>query len=400
MDTADFLVVGAGIAGAGAAWALAAGPQGAATSAGAASASGTGPGPHVIVLERESQPGYHSTGRSAAIYSENYGNDTIRALTRASRTFFEHPPAGFSEHALWSPRSWLYVARADQLARLDAWHRHAHALAPELERLDAQQTLRSAPMLRDGYAAGSVREPGGADLDVDALHRGLLRAAQRSGVRVVYDAEVADIERVDGLWQVRTRRAECFAGRVLLNAAGAWGDTVAGLAGARTIGLQPKRRTAILFPAPPEFDLRDAPVVVDIDERFYFKPEAGKLLGSPADETDCTPGDAQPEELDVATAAARIEEAVRFPITRVERKWAGLRSFVADRTPVVGYDDAVDDFFWLVGQGGYGIQTAPALARVAGALARREPMPNDVATQGVTEAALSPGRLRSPERAR
>lgn len=383
MDAADFLVVGAGIAGAGAAWALTDGPD---TEAGA--------GTNVVLLERESQPGYHSTGRSAAVFSENYGNETIRALTRASRAFFAQAPAGFSEHPLWSRRAWLYVARTDRLAQLDAWYRQARTLAPEIERLDAAQTLRFAPMLRDGYAAGSVREPGGADLDVDALHRGFLRAAQRNGARLVCDAEVQAIERVDGLWRVRTRRGDTFVGRVLVNAAGAWGDEIAVRAGAQAIGLQPKRRTAILFPAPPEFELRDAPVVVDLDESFYFKPDAGKLLGSPADETDCAPCDAQPEEIDVATAAARIEEAVRFPIQRVERKWAGLRSFAPDRTPVVGYDDAVDDFFWLVGQGGYGIQTAPALSRVAGALARRGPMPEDIAAAGVREAALSPRRIR------
>ncbi|MCO5099404.1 MAG: FAD-binding oxidoreductase [Burkholderiaceae bacterium] len=381
MDEFDFVVVGGGIAGAGAAWALAA-PHGEAR-------------PSVVVLERESQPGYHSTGRSAAVFSANYGNDTIRALTRASRAFFEHPPAGFSEHPLWSRRAWLYVARAEQLERLDAWYEHARSLAPGIERLDAAQTLRFAPMLRDGYAAGSVREPDGADLDVDALHRGFLRGAQHRGARLVYDAEVETIERSDGAWRLRTRRGARFAARVLVNAAGAWGDEIAARAGAKPIGLQPKRRTAILFPAPPDFDLRGAPVVVDIDESFYFKPDAGKLLGSPADETDCAPCDAQPEELDVAIAAARIEEAVRFPIARIENRWAGLRTFAPDRSPVVGYDDAVDGFFWLVGQGGYGIQTAPALSLVAAALARRQPMPADVVAEGIAEAALSPRRLRT-----
>lgn len=376
MDPVDFLVVGGGIAGAGAAWALA--------------AHGS-----VAVLERESQPGYHSTGRSAAVFSALYGNDTIRALTRTSRSFFEQPPAGFAEYALWSRRAWLYVARAEQLARLDAWHEHARTLVPEIERLDAAQTLRRAPLLREGYAAGSVCEPDGADLDVDALHRGYLRAAQRNGARLACDAEVVGIERAVGRWRVHTRRGDTFEGRVLVNAAGAWGDEVAAAAGVAPIGLEAKRRTAILFPAPPEFELHDAPVVVDIDESFYFKPDAGKLLGSPADETACAPCDAQPEELDVATAAARIEEAVRFPITRVERKWAGLRTFVPDRRPVVGYDDAVDDFFWLVGQGGYGIQTAPSLAAVVGALARRAPMPAELVAEGITEGTLSPRRLRA-----
>ncbi|HEY0878648.1 MAG TPA: FAD-binding oxidoreductase [Zeimonas sp.] len=379
MDAVDFLVVGGGIAGAGAAYALATAP---------------GTTASVLVLEREPQPGYHSTGRSAAVFSETYGNDTIRALTRASRAFFTQPPEGFARAALWSPRKWLYVARAEQLERLDAWYEHARTLVPEIERLDAAGTLRRAPMLRDGYAAGSACEPGGADLDVDLLHRGFLRAAQHGGARLACDAEVERIERANGRWRVHTRRGASFEARVLVNASGAWGDEIASLAGVLPAGLEAKRRTAILFPAPPEFDLRDAPVVVDIDETFYFKPDAGKLLGSPADETACAPCDAQPEELDVAIAAARIEEAVRFPVTRVERKWAGLRTFAPDRTPVVGFDDAVDGFFWLVGQGGYGIQTAPALARVAGALARGEPMPDDLVAAGVSEATLSPRRLR------
>lgn len=384
MDPIDFLIVGGGIAGAGAAWSLSQSPG----------AGGNGRA-SVLLLERESQPGYHSTGRSAAVFSETYGNDAIRALTSASRAFFERPPEGFAEHPLWSPRAWLYIAKAGSVTRLDAWYEHARTLVPALERLDAGETLRRAPMLREGYAAAAVCEPGGADLDVDALHRGFLRAAQRNAARIASDAEVDGIERVRGLWRVRTRRGGSYDARVLVNASGAWGDEIAALAGVAPVGLEAKRRTAILFPAPPEFDLRAAPVVVDIDESFYFKPDAGKLLGSPADETACAPCDAQPEELDVAIAAARIEEAVRFSITRVERRWAGLRTFAPDRTPVVGYDDDAQDFFWLVGQGGYGIQTAPALARVAGALARRAPMPENLVAAGVTEATLSPRRLRT-----
>lgn len=375
MDPVDFLIIGGGIAGAGAAAAL------------ATSAS-------VRVLERESRPGYHSTGRSAAVYSETYGNDAIRALTRASRPFFAQPPEGFAGYPLWSRRAWLYIARSEQLERLHAWYAHAHALVPGIERLDAAQTLLRAPMLREGYAAGSVHEPEGADLDVDALHQGFLRTAQRSGAQLVYDAELAAIERTNGVWRVRTRRDDSYEAHVLVNAAGAWGDEIAALAGVRPLGLEPRRRTAIIFPAPPRFDLDAAPVVVDIDEHFYFKPDAGKLLGSPADETLCAPGDVQPEELDVAIAAARIEEAVCFPITRIERKWAGLRTFAPDRTPVVGFDDEVEDFFWLVGQGGYGIQTAPAMSQLAAALALRGAMPAQLTTLGLSETIFSPLRLR------
>ncbi len=374
METADFLIVGAGIAGASAAFELA--------------AHGT-----VVLLERESQPGYHTTGRSAAVFSETYGNEVIRALTVASRPFFGSPPDGFAQYPLWSKRASLFVGRDDQVAQLDAWHASARRLVAGVQRLDAAETAAMAPMLRDGYAAGSVCEPDAADLDVHEIHRGFLRGATRRGAQLACDAQVHGIERAQRSWRVATSNGT-FAGRILVDAAGAWGDEIAAMAGAAAVGLQPKRRTAILFPAPDGVDVRGWPVVLDIDEQFYFKPDAGKLLGSPADETPSAPCDAQPEEIDVALAAARIEEAVRFPIRRIERKWAGLRSFVADRTPVAGFDDRVEDFFWLVGQGGYGIQTAPAMGRVAASLATGEGLPADVAALGVTKDMLGPQRLR------
>lgn len=380
-EPVDFLIVGAGIAGAGLAWALCADAPGDAC-------------PSVRILEAEAHPGYHTTGRSAAMFSETYGNDTIRALSRASRPFFADPPAGFSEAPLWSPRAWLYIASAGQRETLKTWYGHARTLGPALEWLDTDAILRLAPVLRESHAAQAVCEPGGADLDVHALHQGFLRTARRKGTQLVTDARVECIERTGSGWRVLTHDGRAFLARVLVDAAGAWGDVVAALAGIQPAGLQPMRRTAIIFPAPDGADLKDMPVVVDIDEQFYFKPEAGKLLGSPADETPSEPCDAQPEELDVAVAAARIEEAVRFPVTRIERKWAGLRTFAPDRSPVVGYDDRVAGFFWLAGQGGYGIQTAPALSRAAAALARHIPLPADITASGVRAADLSVRRLR------
>ncbi len=380
-EPVDFLIIGAGIAGAGLAWALGA-------------EAPPAHGPRIRILEAEEHPGYHTTGRSAAMFSETYGNDTIRALSRASRPFFAAPPAGFSDAPLWSARAWLYIAASSQLDTLKAWYEHARTLGPMLEWLETDTILRLAPILRESHAANAILEPGGADLDVHALHQGFLRAARRSGAEILTHARVERIERSDAGWRVLTQDGRSMAGRVLVNAAGAWGDQVATLAGAAPVGLEPKRRTAIIFPAPADQDLKDMPVVVDIDEHFYFKPEAGKLLGSPADETPSEPCDAQPEELDVAIAAARIEEAVRFPITRIERRWAGLRTFAPDRSPVVGYDDRVDDFFWLVGQGGYGIQTAPALSRAAAALAWHRALPADLRAAGVREAELSVQRLR------
>lgn len=380
-EAADFLIIGAGIAGAGLAWALVADAPSAQC-------------PRICILEAEEHPGYHTTGRSAAMFSETYGNDTIRALSRASRPFFARPPAGFSEAPLWSARAWLYIATSSQLETLRAWYEHARTLGPVLEWLDTEAILRLAPILRESHAAGAVLEPGGADLDVHALHQGFLRAARRQGAEVVTHARVERIERLESGWQALTQDGRAFTGRVLVDAAGAWGDRIAALAGVAPVGLQPRRRTAIIFPAPDGADLKQMPVVVDIDEHFYFKPEAGKLLGSPADETPSEPCDAQAEELDVAIAAARIEEAIRFPVSRIERRWAGLRTFAPDRSPVVGYDDRVADFFWLAGQGGYGIQTAPALSRAAAALARRTALPADIAAAGVLAADLSAQRLR------
>lgn len=367
---ADFLIIGAGIAGASVAHELA--------------AHGS-----VVLLEREAQPGYHATGRSAALFSETYGNAAIRALSVASRPFFSQPPHGFSEYPLWSARPALYIGKAEQLTRLDEWCAGAQRLVPSVVRLDAAQTLQLIPRLRTEYVAGGVLEPEAADLDVHAIHRGFLRGAGRRGAEMVCGAEVRAIERRGTRWSVETTKGR-YESPVLINAAGAWGDEIAKMADLAPLGLKPKRRTAIIFPAPANIDVRGWPALIDIDEKFYFKPEAGKLLGSPADETPSLPCDAQPEELDVAIAAARIESVLDFPVSRVERKWAGLRSFVADRTPVVGFDPTADGFFWLVGQGGYGIQTAPAMGRLATSLLVGNDLPRELEATGFDRDQVAP----------
>jgi D-arginine dehydrogenase len=371
----DFIVIGAGIAGASAASLLA--------------ERGT-----TLLLERESQPGYHTTGRSAALYSEAYGNATIRSLTTGARPFFMNPPDGFAEHPLLTPRGAMFVGRADQIAALDRAAAETSALQPSIRRIDAAEARRICPVLKADYVAGAVLEPEAMDIDVHALHQGFLRGLRARGGRLATDVEVVALERAGGEWRVRTRTGD-YAAPVIVNAAGAWADELARLAGADPVGLVPKRRTAILFAPPPGCDISAWPLVLDIDETFYFKPDAGKLLGSPADETPSPPCDAQPEELDVALAVERIQQAAELPIARIERRWAGLRSFVADKTPVVGFDGRADGFFWLAGQGGYGIQTAPAIARLAAALVAGEGVPADLAALGVSEAALRPSRLRS-----
>jgi D-arginine dehydrogenase len=373
MQTCDVLIVGAGMAGASAAYELAAFTS-------------------VILLERESQPGYHSTGRSAAVFAPGYGNRVIRALTLASREFYEARAGGLAEYPVLSPRGALLVARADQIASLDAGFAEASAQLPGLERLDPAETRRRLPALRQGYVAGGAFDRSAMDMDVAAIHQGYLKGFRARGGRVVSDAEVRAFHPDSPPWRTETT-AGTFEAAVVVDAAGAWADQVAELAGVQPVGLVPKRRTAFLFE--PSIAPDPAwPALIDADEQFYFKPESGLLLGSPADETPMPPCDVQPEELDIALAVDRIERAAAFQVRRVPRKWAGLRSFVADKTPVVGMEQAVPGFFWLAGQGGYGIQTAPAMARAAASLVFDGMLPADLLALGLRPEDLTPSRLR------
>jgi D-arginine dehydrogenase len=373
-DEADYIVIGAGIAGASVACELAKSAR-------------------VILLEREDQPGYHATGRSAAVFTEIYGNAAIRALTVASAPFFDNPPEEFEDDLLWSPRALMMIARPDQMDQLQSLYANASLLVPTLRLLDADEVAARAPMLRAGYAAGGLLEEGSSDLDVHAIHQGFLRGARAYGARIAPNAEVRAMRRAAGRWIVETK-AGTFGARVIVNAAGAWADEVAGLIGAAPIGLVPKRRSAFTFTPEPAQVVADWPTIIDISEEFYFKPEAGKLLGSPGDETPSPPCDARPEELDLAVAIDRIGAAVDFHIRTIDSKWAGLRSFVADKTPVVGYDDRIEGFFWLAAQGGYGIQTSPAISRAAAALLQERAFPEDLTALGVNETTMSPRRLR------
>ncbi|MEZ5932476.1 MAG: FAD-binding oxidoreductase [Alphaproteobacteria bacterium] len=371
METVDIIVIGAGIAGASAAWAL------------AETAS-------VLLLEREDQPGYHTTGRSAAVFAPAYGNLPIRRLTAASRSFYEANAGGLADGPVLHARGELMIARADQLDALDLAEAELRQQIDSLERLDADAAMQRLPSLRPGYAAAALADFSAMDMDVAAIHQGFLKAFRHRGGRLQVDAEVTGLRQVQSGWEVMTK-AGTFQAEILVNAAGAWADAIADLAGAARIGLVPKRRTAFIFDPKAAVDPH-WPVVVDVEESFYFKPESGLLLGSPADETPSPPTDAQPEDLDVAIAVDRIEQATTWQIARITRRWAGLRSFVADKTPVVGFDSERAGFFWLAGQGGYGIQTAPALSRVAAALALGRSLPDDVAGTGLHAADLAPGR--------
>jgi D-arginine dehydrogenase len=230
-------------------------------------------------------------------------------------------------------------------------------------------------------------------MDVAAIHGGFLRGARAAGAVLRLNSEVVSLARKDGRWHIALRDGETIAATALVNASGAWADVVGALAGAHKVGLVPKRRTAFTFDSPAGLDLARLPMAIDFDESFYFKPEVGQFLASPADETPSPPCDAQPEEIDIATAVDRIETATTLQIRRIKNKWAGLRSFVADKNLVVGYDAAVEGFFWLAGQGGYGIQTGAAAGRLAASLALGKGLPDDIVSLGVTAAALSPARF-------
>jgi D-arginine dehydrogenase len=358
--------------------------------AGASLAAELAPHRRVLLLELEDQPGRHATGRSAAMFFESYGNATVRGLTRASRAFFMQPPAGFAASPLLSPRSAMFVCDAPRLAALRTLLDAPDAPA-SLHELDLAQALALCPILRPEWLAGAAIDDSGSDMDVAAIHQGYLRLARQAGARLVLDAfEVAIVRTASG-WCVRSR-AGAFEAPVLVNATGAWADVVARQAGVPGVGLQPMRRTALTLPAPPGQAISGWPLVIDIDEQFYFKPDAGQLLLSPANEDPMDPCDVAPDELDVAIAVDRFETATTLAVRKLNHRWAGLRSFVADRSPVAGFDPAADGFFWLAGQGGYGIQMAPALARAAAALLLGQPLPDDILAQGVRPDDLSPAR--------
>ena len=371
----DFVIIGAGIAGASMGWELAGQRR-------------------VLLLERESQPGYHTTGRSAALYSATYGTPNIRALTRASRAFYDAPPPEFGGAPILTQRGVVYLAGPDQLDLLDAAYAEILPLNPGVRRLTRDELLAELPCLRPEAVAAGMSEPGAADIDVHALHQGYLRGLRQRGGAIRCNAEVTGLQRLDDGWRVRLAGGEAITAGAVVNAAGAWADVVAALAGVPPIGLEPRRRTAFTFPVPAGMDAGRWPAVIGIDESYYFKPDAGQLLGSPANSDPVAPHDVVPEELDVALGIHRIEQVTSFQIRRPSHSWAGLRSFVADGDLVIGWDNHVPRFFWLAAQGGYGIQSAAGAALLARQLALDEPLSASLVEEGVTRDALSPARLR------
>lgn len=368
-EQADYIVIGAGMAGASVAAELSRHAR-------------------VILVEREPQPGYHTTGRSAALFTMAYGPAVIRALSRASHDFFRGVGPGDPPGDLIRQRGVLFVGRDDQAVDLSALKGE---LGDAVEPVSATMARDLVPLLRPGYATAALFDRHAADIEVHGLHQHYLKSFRARRGALHLKSEVVGLSRVGGDWLVETRDAALRA-PVVINAAGAWADELARMAGLAPLGLRPLRRTALLVTPPGGITPDPWPMVVDVAEKFYLKPDAGNLLISPADETPSPPCDAQPEELDVAICVDRIETAFSIEVRRIEHKWAGLRNFLPDGNPAVGYDQDAPGFFWLAGQGGYGIQTAPAMARAAAALARGVDLPGDIQDQGVTPGALSPAR--------
>ncbi len=370
---ADVLVVGGGVAGICVAGSLASSAR-------------------VLLLERESAVGYHSSGRSAALYIEPYSNMPVYALTRGSREFLLRPPDGFSEVPLARSRGGLTLAPAGQEPALDAFLECWQSRCPAIREIDAARALADVPVLIEGYARRAAYDPEVYALDTDAMLQGWLRMLRQHGSELITDAGVSDLQRVDGGWRVETPKG-VFRAPVLVNAAGAWAAALGRLAGAQSLPLVPHRRTAALIEAPQGCSVDDWPTVADAAHTFYFKPEAGALMLSPADATPTEPCDARPEELDLALAVARAEEAARLDVKRFIATWAGLRTFVPDQVPVMGFDDQVEGFYWAAGQGGTGFQTAPAAGRWMAAEILGTPAPEDLRELGLTAEALSPRRF-------
>lgn len=373
----DVIIVGAGIAGASAGFFLSESYR-------------------VVVLEREDQPGYHSTGRSAALFTEAYGSASVRALTTGARPFFKSPPDGFSDVPLLTPRGLLFVGRADQQDRLDQQFEEVSQLARAVRRIPAAECLAICPALREGYVAGALVEPDCMDIDVASLHQGYLKGLRARGGRVVTAAEVRGLDAAPGGGWVADTPAGRFSAPVLVNAAGAWADTIAELAGVTPLGLIPKRRTVILIDPPEGTDTAAWPMVVDADEELYFKPDTGKLLLSPADETPSPPCDAQPDEMDIAIAIDRLEKMTTLTVRRIGHKWAGLRTFAPDKALIAGFEPGREDFLWLAGQGGYGIQTSPSMGRIVASLIADDDFPHHLAALGLDKDVLGVERLRLP----
>lgn len=372
MEEYDVLVVGGGIAGVSIGYELAAGLR-------------------VGLLEMESTLAYHTTGRSAATWIGTYGNDPVRALTAASHEFLLHPPDALHEHPLTRPLGVLHVGGPGQTALVEALHADVAGMTPQARLVDGREAHALLPVLREDWVEAALVEPGALEVDVHGLHQGYRRGLRARGGEITVSARVVTADRHGERWVVTTAAGGRYAASSVVVAAGAWADRVGAIFGAAPIGLQPLRRTIFLAPAPSLPP--DLPMIIAVDESFYLKADSGQLLCSPSDATPVEAGDAKPDELEIARAIEAINEATTLGIRSVRSSWAGLRSFVADHTHVIGPDPTCEGLFWLAGQGGYGIQSAPATARLGAALLCGGPVPEDLATLGFDVESVLPERL-------
>jgi D-arginine dehydrogenase len=334
--------------------------------AGASVAASLDPEMNVVLIEAETQAGYHSTGRSASFWDECYGGPQVQPLTTASGPFLSAPPASFSERGFLSPRGVLYISRdVDSLALAEMTARFKNS-GVALRSVSAAEVQAFVPGIKPEWSH-ALYGSACADIDVASLHGAYLRQARQSGVQLLLGAPVIALRRSDGIWQIETSAGPVSA-KLIVNAGGAWVDEIAKFAGVRPLGITPYRRTISQVRVAP-LASADIPLVIDINGAFYFKPETGgKLWISPHDETLTPACDAAPEELDIAMAIDRFENATDYKVEAVDHSWAGLRSFAPDRLPVFGFDPDEDSFFWCAGQGGFGIQTAPAAAELCATL--------------------------------
>lgn len=345
----------------------------------------------VCMLEMEDALAFHTTGRSAATFLEALGTDQIRGLTTGSRAFLENPPE-MIESAPLSPLPLLMYAKHGRSAAIKDFYDAVNRWVPNSILLDASQVISYCPVMREDHVESGFYDPNAMELDVQAIHQGYVRGFRTNGGEIKRSEKVISLSREAGIWKIETSAGNTYRAPIVINAAGAWGDEVAKLAGVTQCGLVPKVRTIFMVNSPSGEETKDLPIVGDIDGAYYFKPEGNQFLVSPMDQTPSAPCDASPDELEIARALDELNGATTINAKSVNSTWGGLRTFVADENPVIGFDPESEGFFWMVGQGGYGIQTSPAVARLSAALVRQQGVPEDLISRGVQASALAPGR--------